>query len=196
MNKTVKTLVLFTIGCLLFYSSVAQLRLPGNNAVANDIRKVIEDYPNRFSNLAGELVSENGQSAEYQCNFKVNGAEESTITRYVSKEELCTWQAVMMTTETFEKAKQKFKTLFSQLNNLPVDLGAGKNFHLRGTYTAPEEARKFTAVVFSLENSHDKLKKLRVEVSMQFQAPVEWKVSLQVYDKEREDDERGKTVDQ
>jgi hypothetical protein len=31
---------------------------------------------------------------------------------------------------------------------------------------------------------------------LQYQAPMEWIVKVQVYDKEREDDERGKTVEE
>ncbi len=192
MTKSVKSLVLITIATILFHSSKAQLRLPViSGGVGSDVKKVIEDYPNRFINLMGEVVNENTQSTDYSCNFTVNGAEEAIITRYSAKKEICSWQAVMMTTENFEKAKQKFKALYNQLNNLSVDIGGAKNFHLKGKYEIPVEEKKFTSVLFSFEPTNESVKKLRIEISIQAYEPMEWKVKLLVYDKEREDEERG-----
>ncbi|MEQ1675470.1 MAG: hypothetical protein ABL876_02140 [Chitinophagaceae bacterium] len=196
MTKSVKSLVLITISALFFNTGSAQLRLPGINGVGNDVKKVIEDYPNRFINLMGEVIKENPQSTDYQCNFKVNGAEESFITRYSAKKEVCSWEALMLTTENFEKAKQKFKSLFNQLQNLSVMVGEGKPFHLKGTYEAPAESKKFTSIVFSFEPENDTVKKMKVEILLQFIAPMEWKVRVLVYDKDREDDERGATKEE
>lgn len=191
MRKPVKPLVLLTIFTLLFNYVDAQLKLPTINGVGNDVKRVIEDYPNRFINLMGEIIAENTQSTDYQCNFKVNGAEEAIITRYSAKKEVCSWEALMLTTENFEKAKQKFKSLYSQLNNLSVDIGGGKNFHLKGKYDTPTEEKKFASVLFSFEPENDAVKKMRIEISLQYFAPMEWKVKVLVYDKDREDAERG-----
>ena len=191
MKKAVKTLT-FIASALFFFSQVqAQLKLPTINGVGPDVKKVIDDYPNRFINLMGEVVSQNTQSTNYQCNFSVKGAEEATVTRYSAKKEICSWQATMLTTESFEKAKQKFKALYNQLNNLSVDIGEGRHFHLKAKYETPVEENKFTSVVFAVEPSTDATRKLKVEVSMQYQAPMEWKVKVMVYDREREDEERG-----
>jgi hypothetical protein len=196
MKKSVKTLAFITITSFLFNYSSAQLKLPGiNNGVAHDVKKVIEDYPNRFVHLMGEMVEEHTQSTDYQCNFNVNGAEESIITRYSAKKEVCSWQALMLTTDNFEKAKQKFKSLYSQLNNLSVNTGKA-NFRLKGVYESPEEAKKFTSLLFSFEPTNESLKKLKVEISMQYIEPMEWKVKVLVYDREREDEERGKTAEE
>lgn len=191
MKKSVKSLALITISAFIASVSTAQLKLPSINGVAADVKKVIEDYPNRFINLMGEVKVENAQSTEYECNFKVNGAEEAFITRYSAKKEICSWEAVMLTTESFEKARQKFKSLYNQLNNLGVSAGGAKNYHLKGKYEAPQDNMKFTSVLFSFDPENDTVKKLRVEVVMQYQAPMDWKVKVLVYDREREDEERG-----
>jgi hypothetical protein len=196
MKKSVKSLVLITISAFMINAVTAQLKLPAINGVATDVKKVIEDYPNRFINLMGEVKSENAQSTDYECNFKVNGAEEAIITRYSAKKEVCSWEAVMLTTENFEKAKQKFKSLYNQLNNLGVNLGAVKNYHLKGKYETPQESIKFTSVVFSFDPETDPVKKIKVEVVMQYYAPMEWKVKVLVYDREREDEERGKVKEE
>ncbi len=196
MKKAVKTLALFTILTLVLEPAHAQLKLTPPSAIANDVKKVVEDYPGRFNNLIGELIVENPQSSEYRCNFKVNGAEESSITRYSSKSNnVCSWQALMLSTESFEKAKQKFRSLFNQLNNLSVNPGGSKNVHLKGDYDSPVEEKKFASVIFSFSPGDDSLKKLKAEISLQYEL-TEWKVKLLVYDKEREDDERGKTVEE
>ncbi|MEO6610857.1 MAG: hypothetical protein ABIT05_16645 [Chitinophagaceae bacterium] len=195
MRKSVKPLVLITILALLYSPSFAQLKLPGINGVGNDIKKVIEDYPNRFINLMGEVIAENTQSTDYRCTLKVNGAEEVIITRYSAKREVCSWKARMLTTENFEKARQKFKSLFGQLNNLSIDMGEGRGFHLNGKYEIPVEGKKFATVLFSAEPASETVKKLIVELTLQYVEPMEWRVELLIYDRDRQDNEKGKTVE-
>lgn len=194
MKKSVKTLVLITTCFLFFHHVHAQLKLPNSNGIGNDLRKVISDYPNHFSNLLGEMIEENVQYTDYECNFTPNGAEKTTITHYSSKgSDVYSWQTVMLTTDNFEKAKQKFRTLYNQLNNLTVKAGDGNAAHLRGQYIAPAEEKKFNSIVFSLDPADDSIKKLKAEITLEFYAPMEWRVKVLVYDRDREDNERGKT---
>jgi hypothetical protein len=190
MRKPVKSLVLITISAFLFHSATAQLKLPTIQGVANDVKKVIDDYPNRFANLMGDVIVENTQSTDYRCNFNVNGAEEAVVTRYSAKKEICSWQAVMLTTESFEKARQKYRSLFNQLNNLSVHFGAA-SYRLKGSYEAPEEAKKFSSILFSFDPVNEAGKKLKVEIAMQYEAPMDWRVKLLIYDRDRDDMERG-----
>jgi hypothetical protein len=195
MKQIVKTLVGITIFLSLTISAAAQLKLPVLNGIAPDVEKVIKDYPNHFNNLQGELIIQNPQSTDYQCNFKVNGAEQVTVTQYTSKKVVVSsWQALMLTTESFEEAKKKFRALFGQLNNLSVRLENTDLLHLKGTYETPSEAKKFTSVVLSFDNGDENMKKLKVEILMTYE-PMEWKVQVLVYDREREDNERGVIVE-
>ena len=194
MKNSVKPLTLLTIFSFFFMTASAQLKLPAGNGIGNDVKKVIEDYPNRFINLMGEIISRQPQSTDYQCNFKVNGAEESFVTRYSAKRELCSWEALMLTTENFDKAKQKFKSLYSQLQHLAVRFGQ-ISYKLKGDYESPAEEKKFTAILFSMDPSNITIGKLKIELTLQYIEPMEWKVKLLVYDKEREDDERGRIVE-
>jgi len=196
MKKAVKTLVLFTIILLIQHPAYAQLKPNPLNGIASDVKKVIEDYPAGLVNLIGELIVENPQSAEYQCNFTVHGAEESSITRYSSKaKSVYSWQALMLSTESFEKAKQKYRTLYNQLINLPVKPAGSKTYYLKGDYQAPAEEMKFASIIFAFSPADDTTKKLKAEISLQYEL-TEWKVKLLVYDKEREDNERGKAVEE
>jgi hypothetical protein len=192
MRLLVKTLGGFAILLLLHTVSHAQNRfLSGNNAdLATDLKKVIEDHPNHFKNITGELIIQNPQSSDYQCNLKIKGAEECFITRYAATEkEIYSWQALLLTTENFEEAKRKFKSLYGQLNNLRIN-----SVPLKGEYEAPVEEKKFTGVLFSFPPEDEALKKLKVELTIESEG-MEWKVKVLVYDREREDAERGNVVE-
>jgi hypothetical protein len=56
MKVPVKTRVLLSIFSVLQLTTFAQLKLPVANPIANDIKKVVEDYPNQFRNLMGDLI--------------------------------------------------------------------------------------------------------------------------------------------
>lgn len=196
MKKSVKTPVLITIFIFGFNYVDAQLKLPVANALTGDIKKIVEDYPNHFANFKGELLAENIQSAEYSCNCDVSGAEESTITSYSSKgNSVYSWQATMFTTDDFDKGKQKFRSLFNQLNNLASKPFGEKTFHLKGNYESPKEEKKFTSILFSFSPQDESVKKLKVELIIQYYEPMEWKVKILIYNREREDDERGKVIE-
>jgi len=196
MKKSVKTLVLLTISFLFFSPADAQIKLPiVNNGVGSDVKKVIEDYPNRFINLMGEVKMLNEQSTDYYCNFKVNGAEETFVTRYSAKREgVVSWQALMMTTGEFDEAKKKFKSFYNQINNLSVSIDQ-KSYRLKAEYKSPSEEMKFASILFSLDPVEEVTRKLKVELLLQYQAPMEWKIKILVYDREREDAERGNVVE-
>jgi len=73
---------------------------------------------------------------------------------------------------------------------MTIALDNGYSFTMSGDYEAPDESRKFSSSIFKLTPNASTMPKLKIEVSMQFEFP-EWKVSLLVYEKEREDNERG-----
>jgi hypothetical protein len=190
MKLFVKLPVLFTILFLSFNVATAQLKLNPGNTIARDVKKVIDAYPVHFDNIIGEPIIQNPQSTDYQCNFKVSGAEECIITRYAGKKnQVSSWQALMLTTENFEDAKKKFKTLYTELNNLSV-----KTMHLTGVYESPVEEKKFSSVLFSFDPADESIKKLKVELVIEAEG-MDWKVKVLVYDRDRDDDERGDTIE-
>jgi hypothetical protein len=195
MRKSVKTLSLITILFLLFYHSEAQFKFASQGNKSSEIKKIIEDFPNHFTNIRGEVIVENPQSTEYECNLKAEGTEESSITIYSSKKKtICSWQGLMLTTENFSEAKKKYKELYGQLNNLAVKFESSEVLNLKGDYEEPKEEKRFASSVFILKTEDESIKKLKVEISLQYEL-MEWKVKLLVYDREREDHERGKIKD-
>ena len=175
MTPPVKTPAFLTIFFLLSVVTNAQLKIPASNSIAADVKRIIDDYPNHFDNLIGELIIENPQSADYQCNVKITGAEESIITKYSGKKNAISWHAALLTTERFSEAKKKFSSIYNQLNNLSV-----KTTHLKGVYESPVEEKKFTSIILSFDSADESLRKLKVEVVLEAEQ-MEWKVNLLIY---------------
>jgi hypothetical protein len=180
---------------LITISSRAQLKLPASSpAFKNDLQKVIDDFNNGFASIKGDVQAENPQTVEYVSQVKLSGAEECIITQYSGAKPIYSFQAVMLTTEDFEEASKKYKALYNQLKGMTIKINRDYTYNLSGDYDAPDESKKFSSTVMRLLPSATQLPKLKVEVSMQYYFP-EWKVSLLVYEREREDKERGKRED-
>jgi hypothetical protein len=178
---------------LLGFSATAQFNIPlkssNTNGLRNDIQKVVETFPHQFSSIRGEVINKNPQTVEYVSLVKPSGAQETMIVQYSANlKPIYSWQSVLLTTEDYEEAQKKYKAVFTQLKGMNVKYVADL-YTLRGDYEAPEESRKFTTSILTPAHPPMALKKLKVEVSMQFEFP-EWKVAVLVYEKEREDDEQ------
>jgi len=167
--------------------------LPGisNGDVRQALEKVIADFPRNFATLKGEVLNNNPQTVEYTSLLEFKSAEENTITQYSGNLPVYSWQAQMLTAEEFAVAEKKYKALYKDLKNISLTVNRDYTYGLSGEYDAPSESRKFATSVFQLTPSASNLPKVKVELSMQYEFP-EWKIFLTVYQKEREDNERGK----
>jgi len=177
---------------LITHAGLSQLKPPVSNpGLKNDLQKVIADFNNGFNSIKGNVQFENPQTVEYASQVHLSGAEECVITQYTGAKPIYSFQAVMLTTEDFEEASKKYKWLYSQLKGMTIKLNRDYTYSLTGDYDAPDEGKKFSSMIMRLLPSATQLPKLKVEVSMQYYFP-EWKVNLLIYEREREDKDRGK----
>ncbi|RYY66223.1 MAG: hypothetical protein EOO12_04855 [Chitinophagaceae bacterium] len=177
------------LGASLFaLTTYAQPNIPGNSVFRADIQKVVADFPHDFSTLRGRTIDRSPQSVEYASSVKPEGATESSITEYSSGgKAIFSWQTVLLRTEDFDAAAKKYKWAFGQLKGMNVRYVVDQ-YTLEGRYDAPDEGRSFATSDLSVARPPEKLQKLRVRVQLQLE-DNEWKVSLSVFEKEREDDE-------
>lgn len=181
-----------TATALLFFcvSAQAQLKFPvTNNDLRTNLSKILTDYVDGFAALKGDTISVSPQTIEFSTKLSFQGSEQNSITQYNSKNKIYSWQALLLTTEDFEAASKKYKWLYNQLKVMTVKV-QDYSFTLWGEYEAPDESRKFCSTVFKLMPNAANMPKLKIEASMQFEFP-EWKINLLVYEREREDNERG-----
>jgi hypothetical protein len=162
-----------------------------SNNTSASLEKVIQDYPNRFKNIKGEVIVENPQTTEYQSKVQLAGASPCVVTRYSStKNDVYSWGCTIIKTEDFNTAKNKFREVFAQIKNSIIKPRDGKPFILNGQYEAPSEEKKFTTIIFELIPAVGEMKKVKVDLSLQYEV-TEWRLSLTVYDRDRKDDESG-----
>lgn len=171
--------------------SNAQLKFQvTNNDLRNNLSKVIADFPNQFAALKGDTIAINPQMIEFSSRLQFREASNNSFTLYKSQKPIYSWQAVLMTAENFDDASKKYHWLYNQLKGMTVKPEGGSSFTLNGEYDAPDETKKFSSSIFSLTPGASNIHRLKIEASIQFEFP-EWKVMLSVYEKEREDKERG-----
>lgn len=184
MRNTVKPLAFVT--SLLFSLPVfSQLKIGIADPFTTDLKKIIANFPDHFHAYRGTVIVSNPQSTNYTCSMVISGIEDASITTYSGKKEICSWQATVITTESFDKAKQKFRNLFNQINNMSI----GSSVKLKAKYEAPAEENKFNSIVFTPTAEKGAWSNIRLELLLEFNAPMEWKLKVLVYDMEKADEE-------
>ena len=158
------------------------------NQTHTTLQKVINDYPNHFKNIKGEVLIENPQTTDYSSKVQIPGSVNTVITRYSSEDstEIYSWKCVLLESDDFQTVTKKYREIFNQVKNSIIKLDGNKPFILNGTYVDPTEEKRYTATPFSLVPASGDLKKLKVELTLEYLV-TEWKVSLLVYDQPDED---------
>jgi len=174
---------------LLSVSSFAQGVFANKTSAA--LEKVIRDYPNRFRNIKGEIIIENTQSTEYRSTIEIPGSTASTVTRYSSKNnDVYSWSCILFEADDFNQVKDKYREFFGQIKNSIIKTEGQKTFILNGRYEMPSEEKKFTTVIFELLPATGEMKKIKIDLTLQYEI-TGWKISLSVYDRDRNDNEQG-----
>jgi len=159
------------------------------NQTNGALERVIQDYPNQFKNIKGDLLVSNAREAEYKSVVIIPGAESSTVTQYTGTERhIVSWQTILYSSGDFDKAEQKFKELFGEIKNTIVKLEGERPVILNGKYETPEQGKAHTTVVFDILPSTGPTRQLKVDLTLQ-KRNTRWMVVLSVYDKDRREDE-------
>jgi len=180
---------------ILFVFTLSAQVIPIKNALQTDIAKVISDYPNGYKNIIGEQIIENPQSIEFESLVKVKDAIKCKLIKYSSNiKEIYSWEAEMIKTDDFDEASKKFSAIYNSLQHLAVNIN-GSTAVFKGDYIKPTEAIKFTTLVLDSGDNTPELKKLKLALVLETDM-LDWVIKIQVYEKEREDKERGNKKDE
>jgi hypothetical protein len=153
------------------------------------LEKVIQDYPNHFYNIKGELISQALQTSRYRSTLQLPGSASSTITLATGNEG-SGWTCTVLETQNFEEARQKYATIYGQLSNSIITTAGQKTFILSGQYENPVEEKKSTCIIFSLLPGVGDMKKLKVELALREEGS-NWKILLCVEDKDPKEEAQG-----
>ena len=154
------------------------------------LEKVIQDYPNHFYNIKGELISQALQTTRYKSTVQLPGSASSTVTLVSAGNQGSGWTCTVLETTSFDEAKEKYATIYGQLSNSIITTAGQKTFILSGQYENPTGDKKYTCIVFSLLPAVGEMKKLKVELSLKAEQNS-WKILLSVLDKDPKEEAQG-----
>lgn len=159
-----------------------------SHSLKPDIEKVVGDYYDHFSEIKGEVISETINDIEYNSKVLPLGASESYVTEIKSLHNY-SWQAIMINTEDYEKAVEKYKQIYNDLNGASYSMRGHTSWRFKGFYDAPNDGRAFASSILE-PNTVDKVfKRLKIEVALTYSMP-EWTVKILVYEKEPDQEMR------
>ncbi len=107
---------------LLPFLSFAQLHITvGNNNINNALTKVIEDFPNNFNHIRGEIIGKDVQAVNYTSTINIPGADSSIIIQNgTDSDRIYSWTETVFQTDDFNKAKEKFHEYFTKIKAITV----------------------------------------------------------------------------
>jgi hypothetical protein len=154
-----------------------------SNKTNQALEKVIRDYPNRFHNIKGEMISQHSNTAEYKSVVLVPGASSCTLSKNNSSNDFYSWSCTALNTRDFMTARARFKEIYEQIENSIIKVEGQKPFILSGQYRTPTELRSMNTISFELLPAVGDMKSLKIELSLEKSMAL-WKVKLNVYDGE------------
>jgi hypothetical protein len=189
-----KPIIAFLASVFLFITTTTAQIIPVKNALQTDIARVVNDFPNGFKNITGEEIKTNPQSVEYNSRIQPKESNECKVIKHSSAvKEIFSWEAEMLRTDDFEAAEKKFRSVYNSIQHLSADVN-GTKLVFKAEYKKPSEAVKFTTIVFDAADKHPDMKHLKIALMLEVEM-LEWVIKIQVYEKEREDNERGRQID-
>jgi hypothetical protein len=159
-----------------------------SHSLKPDIEKVVGDYYDHFSEVKGEIISETISDIEYKSKILPSGASESTITEIKSLHNY-SWQAIMINIEDYEKAVEKYKQIYNELNGATYSMHEHRTWRFKGSYDAPNDGRAFASSLLEPNTENKVFKRLKIEVALTYSMP-EWTVKILIYEKEPDQDMR------
>lgn len=156
-----------------------------SNKTQSILEKVIQDYPNHFYNIKGDLIGQTHQAAEYRSTLQLPGSSSCTITLYSASHTAgYDWTCAVYEAGSFEQASAHFREIYEQIGNSIITTNHRKTYILTGQFENPSEDRKLTHIVFALLPGVEEVKKLKVELSLVQDESRKWKILLSVNDQD------------
>jgi len=172
---------------ILFIAASTYAQGVFKNKVNTALEKVVQDYPSRFTNIKGELLSSRQGAAEFKSTIAIPGALSTSITQQENNQHpSVTWQSVLFTSTEFGQARTQFEEFFNQIKNTVIRAPGEKAVIVNGLYIDPSADKNFTTVQFDLLPPSGLMQKLNIDLVLESNGS-QWQVLLTVSDKERKD---------
>jgi hypothetical protein len=141
----------------------------------------LQDFPNHFNVIRGAIISQDVQAVNYTSTVNIAGADSSIIIQNGSdSDNIYSWRQVVFNTEDFDEAKQKFHEYFSKIKGTAVIIN-NKKISFYAGYIAPDDAKRFTTILFTASEKTQELKNVVIDLSMQYILSG-WQIIVSVYE--------------
>lgn len=150
------------------------------NNINAALKTVIEDYPNHFSNIKGDPISTNKPAVDFKSKVVIPGSVNCMLTESKTKDAY-SWTCELFTSADFQKAKDQFSELYTEIHNTIIKISGEKPTILNGQYEVPARGKKQTTVFFHFLPNTSLVQKLHVELQLQSENGA-WIIMLRVYE--------------
>ena len=172
--KNVTNLLLF-----FFVTQMTTAQGVFSNQTNVALQKVIEDFPNHFRNIKGDLIETNG--SDYKSKVEMPGAINCVVSNSGAEKDMFAWKAQLYQSSNFDEARKKFSELYNQIHNTIIKIDGEKPVILNGKYEAPDGEKKCTSIGFHVLPATGQMSRLRVELALHESAGT-WTIVLNVLD--------------
>ena len=152
-----------------------------SNATNTALEKVIQDYPNQFRNIKGNVLIQNAQATDFESSVKIPGSISCIVSQSNSSRQTMSWKAELLTSSSFSEASTKYTDLYNQIKNTIIKIQGSKPYILTGQYAVPKKSKSYQAVILNMLPAAGYLQKIKVEISLE-QVGSSWKLQLLIYD--------------
>lgn len=170
--------------CMLLFSfsSFAQFHLSIlNNDVTNALEKVIEDFPNHFNIIRGDVIDKDVQTVNYSCTVNIPGADSSIIIQNGElKDNIYSWKEVVFESNDFDKAKTKFHAYYKDIKGTAVTIDNSR-ISFNADYNEPDNVKQFTTILFIAHPQITQLKNVVIDLSLHYLMDS-WQISICIYE--------------
>ena len=176
-----KNLLLLCV-LLASVSSFAQLHFPVlNNDINTKLVQVIEEYPNHFNGIRGDVIDKNIQSVIYASTVNIHGADSSIIIQNGElTDNIYSWKEVVFNTDNFDAAKAKFHEYYRKIKGTSVSIGDDK-INFNADFDEPDNSKPFTTILFNAHPDTQELKNVVIDLSLQYKMDS-WEIAISVYE--------------
>lgn len=175
--------------------SFAQLK-GVNTGIKTQVDKIVQDYPNYFASLKGEILPAEPGTVEYRSTIALKGSLENKIIGHPSKKK--TWwsfESKLMATEDFEAFKKAYRAYYTELKGESLLPQNGMRYLPEGDYAPPTENLRQISNTFRLKQGNGTYGQMVIDLSGAY-INFEWVIFLRIYEKEKDEDMRPSGIEQ
>jgi len=174
-----KTILLIACAAVFTHPVFAQTSILSKPvSFSKSLQSVLEDYPNNFYNISGDVLMEQGEAEQYESKVQLPGSETCIIGRYHSViDTTASFHAVMFRSEEYEAAAKQYRTLYKQLKASPVVMVDGSKFYLNGAFSEPDNSLDFTVSTMTFRSQDRRYTGFLVDLELVY-TMNEWAVNI------------------